>query len=547
MQIILAVVFILNLFSCSNEQSTDNWQKLAVNVNDQGTTPEINKLFQCFAESDFHNASKIASSLPEELKNYKLLYYLASLPKDNYKQQKTFIRSINANSLARKYKILFYKIVLNHYSTQTDIQKYLETANMLLVSEYDPNLIKELYELMLRNEYNVTTNMHYIIPIAKLISITKDPNLTVGKRQEMLELWLEENKNHELINYLELKKLDHNLENNKHIYASMLEYEQHPKIMDTLISAMLHKNYQDHSLNILFNYEPYIGFQLDHIRSSSYQVVLGPLSKQNIQYLKGHKSDKDFVTFNTITDRYPEQHKINNNVFQFGLIPENEIEELMKFLTFQEHKNVLIVCQNSPQYLRELKAAEHGLKKYNKYVQIEKHVVEPSVNALSFFEKIFDIASIKDEFISKDLLIKDTLPDYYLKNEFKYDSTSKYDAIVILGASEFLMKIIPSYKYFLNKPLPLFVKSNNTKIKDIDKKIKLHTVEPINKQKTYDNIKDVTHMHENIFWLGIDATNIAEQIAWFKHYGKLGLQLNTGHIKLTEHNILYRKLKWKIY
>lgn len=287
------------------------------------------------------------------------------------------------------------------------------------------------------------------------------------------------------------------------------------------------------------------------------QVVIGPLTKPEVEAIAGINNTLPVPTIalNTL-DNY--QSKVINNLYQFGLLPQDEADQVAKRMTQENlHKAAIVVPEGA--------WGEKILNTFNdKYTSLGSRVI-----TVLKYSSGKDVAKQVCNFLADDPssacgAIQDdnsviAKPETILRRK-------DIDSIFVLAANPAgARQIIPLLKYYHASDLPLYSIStiyNGVSRPDIDRDISgvyfcdmpWVVQDPgsfnNNLQNIYKKIistgmwQESFSNYKKFYALGIDAYNLATNLNNFLSAPKSGVDGASGTLYLDNFNHIYRKLQW---
>jgi len=287
------------------------------------------------------------------------------------------------------------------------------------------------------------------------------------------------------------------------------------------------------------------------------QIVIGPLTKPEVEAIAGISNTLPVPTIalNTL-DNY--QLKVINNLYQFGLLPQDEVDQVAKRMTQENlHKVAVVVPEGA--------WGEKILNTFNdKYTSLGNRVI-----AVLKYNSGKDVAKQVCNFLADDPssacgAIQDN-NSIIVKPE-TIARRKDIDAIFVLTTNPAgARQIIPLLKYYHASDLPLYSIStiyNGVAQPDIDRDISgvyfcdmpwvVQDPDSLNNnlQNIYRKITSTSMWQESFknykkfYALGIDAYNLATNLNNFLSSPKSGVDGASGTLYLDNFNHIYRKLQW---
>lgn len=291
--------------------------------------------------------------------------------------------------------------------------------------------------------------------------------------------------------------------------------------------------------------------------SDGAQVVIGPLTKPEVEAIAGINSilPVPTIALNTL-DNY--QSKVINNLYQFGLLPQDEADQVAIRMTQENLHKVAIVI---PEGMWGEKILNIFADKYtsfgNRVVAVLKYnsSQDMSKQVCNF---LADNPSSACAAIQNNTSVIEK-PEFILRRK-------DIDSIFILAVNPAAARqIIPLLKYYYASDLPLYSIStiyNGVTQSDIDRDISgvyfcdmpwvVQDFGSLNSnlQNIYQKITNTSIWQESFsnykkfYALGIDAYNLAANLNNFLSSPKSGVDGASGTLYLDNFNHIYRKLQW---
>lgn len=278
------------------------------------------------------------------------------------------------------------------------------------------------------------------------------------------------------------------------------------------------------------------------------QIVIGPLTKPEVEAIASINNTLPVPTIalNTL-DNY--QSKVINNLYQFGLLPQDEADQVAKRMMQENlHKVAVVVPEGA--------WGEKILNTFNdKYTSLGGRVI-----TVLKYNSGKDISKQVCNFLAAD---PSSACDVINEN---ISRRKDIDSIFVLAANPAgARQIIPLLRYYHASDLPLYSIStiyNGVSRPDMDRDISgvyfcdmpWVVQDPgsfnSNLQNIYKKITSTSMWQESFnsykkfYALGIDAYNLATNLNNFLSYPKSGIDGASGTLYLDNFNHIYRKLQW---
>ena len=242
------------------------------------------------------------------------------------------------------------------------------------------------------------------------------------------------------------------------------------------------------------------------------QFVIGPFNKTKIASLaQSSQLKKPTLTLNYITDR----SSTTQNLYQFGLLPEDEAVQMAQYAINQGKKKVAILSPDSKWGLR--------LKDAMRTAVIER-------GGKVVINKSYANASHDYSYVSKAISVRE----------------SELDAILMVASPTQAQKLYPNLRQDITK-LPIYATSHvfNGRVNsggDANLEGLIFTETPWIMDKVRNNV-DSQSRYPRLHALGIDAMMLANKLDQIKDYSS-ALNGRTGRIRLSRDGTLHRTLMW---
>lgn len=278
------------------------------------------------------------------------------------------------------------------------------------------------------------------------------------------------------------------------------------------------------------------------------QVVIGPLTKPEVEAIADNNNTLPVPTIalNTL-DHY--QSKVINNLYQFGLLPQDEADQVAIRMSQENLRKVAVV-------IPEGVWGEKILNTFNdKYTSLGNRVI-----AVLKYNSGKDLSKQICNFLAQD-------PGGACDTQDKTILRRKdIDSVFVLAVNPAVgRQVIPLLKYYYASDLPLYSIStiyNGTSRPDIDRDISgvyfCDMPWVVSGQESFNrNLQDIhnkitsTSMwqesfsnYKKFYALGIDAYNLATNLNNFLSSPRSGVDGASGTLYLDNFNHIYRKLQW---
>lgn len=284
------------------------------------------------------------------------------------------------------------------------------------------------------------------------------------------------------------------------------------------------------------------------------EVVVGPLTKKEVEAMvKIAPLRVPTLALNTL-DNYV--HNFGTNLYQFGLLPQDEAAQVAERMVEEHHERVIII------------APENSWG--NKIVNIFKNRYESSggrVVATLNYRPTSTLAEQVCPFLAADAtqlcVPKKQKDKKSAALEGKPTRRQDVDAIFLVATAATARQIVPLLKFYYAGDLPTYSISSiytgspaANLDQDLDGVRFCDMPWVINSPETFDG--DLRAIYEQIMalWseayvgysrfyaLGIDAYNLASRLNGFLNAPRMGAWGASGKLYLDDYNHIYRGLQW---
>ena len=282
--------------------------------------------------------------------------------------------------------------------------------------------------------------------------------------------------------------------------------------------------------------------------SDGAQVIIGPLTKPEVEAIAGTNNTLPVPTIalNTL-DNY--QTKVINNLYQFGLLPQDEAGQVaIKMHQENLHKTAVVIPAGA--------WGEKVLNAfYNQYTALGNRVI-----AVLKYQPGKDLSGQICQFLAQD-------PESDCSAQAAITARrNDIDAIFVLATNPAeARQVIPLLKYHYANDLPLYAIStiysgvfrpeidrdiSGVNFCDMPWVVASQDALSNNLQNIYHKITNTQTWQESFntykkfYALGIDAYTLAINLNGFLSSPKSGLDGASGILYLDNYNHIYRKLQW---
>jgi outer membrane PBP1 activator LpoA protein len=291
------------------------------------------------------------------------------------------------------------------------------------------------------------------------------------------------------------------------------------------------------------NYSFYELYQQAILDGASY--IIGPLNKASINKLAQEGSlDVPILTLN-----YAENPlSISDNLFQFGLLPEDEARQVAELAIRDNHTTAAALVPNSDWGRRLLEAFTLRFEELGGSVLT---VQQYPTNVDDYSRQIKTLFNIDDSHARhRDL-------EHILGTNLNFIPYRRQDIdMIFLAATHRAARgIIPALKFHHAGDLPVYATSHvysgsldRSADRDLDGLIFCDlpwTLTSNNIFKTsFDSIWKDQRAYTRLFALGVDAYNIVQNIEYLQLHDYARFSGETGNISMDENQRLHRELLW---
>ena len=270
----------------------------------------------------------------------------------------------------------------------------------------------------------------------------------------------------------------------------------------------------------------------------STDMVIGPLLKQNVDALLKHKPlTTPVITLNYATDA---KNAVKGEVFQFGLYPEDEAEQIAEKLLDKEYNSVVIMASDN----------EWGKRMVRRFTETYRQL-EGAIQDVYYYDTEFDdyAPSVQSLFHLNQSIQRHTDIESVIekKLEFKPRIRDDISAAVLFANYQDATLIYPLMKFYYADELPVYASSHAYEpgkaklLRELDGLV-YNDIPFIIDSARYpnsDNIKEFPRLYA----LGKDAyllINTIRRIA----VSNTELDGATGYISADKNRRLHRRLNW---
>ena len=267
-------------------------------------------------------------------------------------------------------------------------------------------------------------------------------------------------------------------------------------------------------------------------------MVIGPLLKDNVDTLLNHKP----LTIPIITLNYASDAtgSVNGDIFQFGLYPEDEAEQIAEKLLDKEYNSVVVMAANN-------EWGERMVRRFSEtYQQLQGNIQEVYYYDTEFDDYASSVQSLfhLDKSIQRHANIERVIER---KLEFKPRIRDDIHAAVLFANYQNATLIYPLMKFYYADELPVYASSHAYEpgreklLRELDGLVYSDIPFIIDRQRypQRENIKQFPRLYA----LGKDAYQLINTI---RRIAISNAELNgaTGYISADENRRLHRRLDW---
>lgn len=277
-------------------------------------------------------------------------------------------------------------------------------------------------------------------------------------------------------------------------------------------------------------------------------LIIGPLTKANVNKLKFQDlALSPTLALNYLDDDF-QNPTFQENLYQFGLNPEAEINQLASLLGKNGLNKIAFIAHENELGFRIQKSLLLALQSHNSmliesaYYQDQKSL-SPAVASL----------------LGTDLSLQRKNKLQRITNlsmEFEPRRRNDIDAVYMLAKPEIAKQLNPLFAYHYARDLPIYSSSQihqvNTQQHDLDN---IHFLEMpwmlSNSIKIKKEINDITPSsaseYSRFYALGADAFSLSTRLLLLKEVQSSQLQGQTGTLSIDSNGIVQRKLELAVF
>lgn len=280
------------------------------------------------------------------------------------------------------------------------------------------------------------------------------------------------------------------------------------------------------------------------------QMIIGPLTKENVASLSRHRLTVPVLALN----RLPQANKTIKNLYQFGLSPIDEAQQVADRAYKQNHHSALVIGPGTPWGLsvtrafitqwQSLGGQVVSIENYTNNARLKQDIER----ALNVDQSVARQRSIQRSFGQKVRYLPRRRQDI--------------DMVFLVGTPTMASQIKPLLSYYFAGNLTVYATSSIysaqnsvNKNKDLDGIIFCDIPWLIGNQQLSSGLESM-QQHIQLLWqkdyksqarlyaLGIDAYNLSRKISQLKAFPRLGISGASGTLFLTPNLHIYRQLSW---
>ena len=280
------------------------------------------------------------------------------------------------------------------------------------------------------------------------------------------------------------------------------------------------------------------------------QMIIGPLTKENVALLARHRLSVPVLALN----RVPQGSKAVKHLYQFGLSPIDEAQQVANRAYKQNHHSALVIGPGTPWGLsvthafmsqwQSLGGQVVAIENYTNNTKL-KQAIEHALNVdqsvtrqrgiqRSFGQKVRYLPRRRQDIDMVFLVatptmasqVKPLLSYYFAGNLTVYATSSIYSAQNSINKNKDLDGII-----FCDIPWLIRSQQMSPELESMQQHIQMLW------QKNYKS-------QARLYALGIDAYNLSNKISQLKEFPRFGISGASGTLFLTPNRHIYRQLSW---
>ncbi|MDR1056997.1 MAG: penicillin-binding protein activator [Coxiellaceae bacterium] len=281
------------------------------------------------------------------------------------------------------------------------------------------------------------------------------------------------------------------------------------------------------------------------------EVIVGPLTKKEVETILNISLSIPVVALNTLDDYI---HNFGSNLYQFGLLPQDEAVQVAEKMLGAQHDRVAIITPKNAWGNRIVQAFQAKYKRSGGQV-----VAILNYNFTAHLsEQICPFLARNASQLCKR--------QRYKKPKGEFDEPMRrqdINAIFLVTTAKDARQIMPLLKFYYAGDLPTYAISSiysGRVAPDVDRDINgvyfcdipLVLQDPDSfspdLQAIYKQIKILWASdfikYPRLYALGVDAYNLASQLNSFVDSQELGMEGASGKLYLDDFNHIYRELPW---
>lgn len=284
---------------------------------------------------------------------------------------------------------------------------------------------------------------------------------------------------------------------------------------------------------------------LAKMQAADVDVIIGPLAKLHVDAIINANSDMLVLTLNQTTATTS-----NNNVFQFGLLPENEAQQAAELAISRNEKTAAILYPRSQFGLRLYSAFKERYEALGGEILSESFYIETASDHKAAIQRIFNI----HHSYNRQAILSTTLQR---KPVFEPRHREDIDAIFVIANSVQGRLIKPQLKFHNIVDIPTYSTSRiyagpTDSIKDRDLNGVVFTETPwLLYKDLYQEFTALnqiwpsdTYRYARLYAMGVDAYFILDHLARLQSNNEERFRGVSGVLYLDEQQKIQRELVW---
>jgi len=282
------------------------------------------------------------------------------------------------------------------------------------------------------------------------------------------------------------------------------------------------------------------------------QMVVGPLDKDAVAMLTQLESlPQPVLALNQVEDEESETHDLSN-LYQFGLAPEDDAEQVAERAWLEGHQRALILTPSDNWGER---IAERFRQRWENLggIVLEQRVYDPREN--DFSQPIRNLLNVDES----DARIRDL--EQLLRTSLEAESRRRNDAdfIFLAARPQKGRQLRPQLKFYHAGDLPIYATSHiYSGVENVEQDRDLGHISfvdtpwllddevqsPLSRQNLQRLLPGVRGQYARLYAMGIDAYNLLANLAQLRSQSGRTLSGKSGTLYMDSHNRLHRLLAW---